>query len=63
MFRECQASCCDPRTIGKASSWHLCQAPSDLLRQLRIPVSQRSLLECFVKPAGSQVQTAGGQHP
>jgi hypothetical protein len=36
--------------------------PTGLPRPLRIPDSQHSLLECFVQPAGSQVQTAGGQH-
>jgi hypothetical protein len=37
--------------------------PTGLLRPLRIPDSQRSLLECFVKPAGSQVQTFVGHAP
>jgi len=37
--------------------------PTGLLRPLRIPDSQRSLLECFVKPAGSQAQTAVSHAP
>jgi hypothetical protein len=37
--------------------------PTGLLRPLRIFEAQRALLKYFVKPAGSQFQTAGGRAP
>ncbi|MFT5622956.1 MAG: hypothetical protein ACI9FZ_000883 [Bacteroidia bacterium] len=37
--------------------------PTGLLCPLRIFEAQRSLLKDFVKPAGSQVQTAAGRAP